>query len=179
LPEHRDARAFPDGDAELWCVGEAMFGEDGYVARLRRQVAGLGLGDRVRFRGFRSDVWSELAHLDVLVHASTTPEPFGQVVLEGMAAGLPVVAAAAGGPAEIMIDDDDGLLVPPGSVGALTAALRRLADDPSLRARLGRQARITAAGYPPERTAAALLPLYTRMAHQWGYDPTHGPSVGI
>jgi glycosyltransferase involved in cell wall biosynthesis len=157
------ARAFPDGDAQLWLVGDAMFGESLYVDRLRRQIDALGLDDRVELRGFRDDVWSELARLDVLVHASTSPEPFGQVVLEGMVYGLPVIAAAPGGPAEIMVDEVDGLLVPAGSVDALAAALERLASDPGLRDRLGQSARITAAQYTPARTASGLLSVYRRM----------------
>ena len=160
------ARAFPGGDEQLWLVGEAMFGESAYVDRLRRQVAALGLGDRVELRGFRDDVWSELARLDVLVHASTSPEPFGQVVLEGMAYGLPVIAAAPGGPAEIMVDGVDGVLVPAGSVDALAAAIRRLASDAGLRDRLGRTARNTAAQYTPARTAAGVLGVYRQMAGQ-------------
>jgi glycosyltransferase involved in cell wall biosynthesis len=160
------ARAFPTGDAQLWLIGEAMFGETGYVDRLHRQVAALGLGERVELRGFRGDVWAELAQLDVLVHASTSPEPFGQVVLEGMAAGLPVVATTPGGPAEIMVDDVDGLLVPAGSVEALTAALLRLAADPGLRHRLGLRARTTADHYTSARTALGILGIYRRIADQ-------------
>jgi glycosyltransferase involved in cell wall biosynthesis len=157
-------RAFPTGPAELWLIGEAMFGEVGYVDRLRRQIEVLGLGDRVVLRGFRSDVWAELAQLDVLVHASTIPEPFGQVVLEGMAAGLPVIAAVPGGPAEIMTDGVDGLLVRSGGVEQLTAALTRLAGDPGLRDRLGHNARTTAENYTPARTAQGLLEVYGQMA---------------
>lgn len=160
------ARAFPTGDSQLWLVGEAMFGETGYVDRLHRQIATLGLGDRVELRGFRGDVWAELAQLDILVHASTSPEPFGQVVLEGMAAGLPVVATTPGGPAEMMVDDVDGLLVPTGSTEALTAALLRLAADPALRHRLGQSARTTADHYTPTRTALGVLEIYRRIAGQ-------------
>jgi glycosyltransferase involved in cell wall biosynthesis len=159
-------RAFPAGDAELWVIGEAMFGEVSYADRLRRQIQSLGLGDRIELRGFRGDIWAELAQLDVLVHASTSPEPFGQVVIEGMAAGLPVIAAVPGGPAEIMVDGVDGLLTPSGSVEGLAAALVRLAGDPELRDRLGRNARTTAARYTPARTAQGLLEMYGQMAGQ-------------
>jgi glycosyltransferase involved in cell wall biosynthesis len=159
-------RAFPAGDAELWVIGEAMFGEVSYADRLRRQIQSLGLGDRIELRGFRGDIWAELAQLDVLVHASTSPEPFGQVVIEGMAAGLPVIAAVPGGPAEIMVDGVDGLLTPSGSVEGLAAALARLAGDPVLRDRLGRNARTTAARYTPARTAQGLLEMYGQMAGQ-------------
>ena len=122
-----------------------------------------GSRDRVEFLGFRDDVWRELARLDVLVHASVIPEPFGQVVVEGMAAGLPVLAAAAGGPAEIIEDGVDGVHVPPGYPEALAAALRRLAADPARRRRLGDAARRSARRYAPERTAEQMRGAY-RMA---------------
>ena len=64
--------------------------------------------------------------MDVFVHASISPEPFGQVVVEAMLAGVPVVAAAAGGRAEILTDGVNGLLYPAGDVEALAEALRRL-----------------------------------------------------
>jgi glycosyltransferase involved in cell wall biosynthesis len=111
-------------------------------------------------------VWAELHDLDVLVHASTSPEPFGQVVLEGMAAGLPVVAAVPGGPAEIIVDGVDGLLTASGSVESLAAALARLAADPALRGELGRRATVTAARFTPARTARGLLEIYGRLAGQ-------------
>jgi glycosyltransferase involved in cell wall biosynthesis len=160
------AAAFPAGETELWLIGDAMFGEAAYVDRLRRQIASLDLTGRVELRGFRGDVWAELAQLDVLVHASISPEPFGQVVLEGMAAGLPVIAAVPGGPAEIMVDGVDGLLTPSGSVDALAAALTRLAGDPALRDRLGRNARTAAERYTPSRTAQGLLEVYGQIAGQ-------------
>jgi glycosyltransferase involved in cell wall biosynthesis len=154
------ARAFPDGGAEAVLVGAALFGEEDYEAGLRRSAADLGLGGRVAFLGQREDVGAQLARLDVLVHASVLPEPFGQVVVEGMAAGLPVVAAAAGGPLEIIEDGVDGLHVPPDSPDALAAVLRRLAADPALRRRLGDAARRSARRYAPERTAEQMRGAY-------------------
>ena len=92
-----------------------------------------GSVDRVVFRGFREDVWAELSQIHLLVHCSLIPEPFGQVVVEGMAAGVPVIAADAGGPAEIITHNVDGILTAPGDVAALAAAMRRIRDDASLR----------------------------------------------
>jgi len=158
------ARAFPDGPEQAWLVGDAMFGETGYADRLRGLVTSLGLTGRVELRGFRQDVWPELAAVDVVVHASITPEPFGQVVIEGMAAGRPVVAANAGGPAEIVTDGVDGLLVPPDDVDALAAALRRLRDDGGLRDRLAAAGVATAARYTPAHTAERVLGVYRRLA---------------
>ena len=140
-----------------------MFGEDEYEGELRRLVDELGIAARVEFRGFCEDVGEELAGADVLVHASIIPEPFGQVVVEGMAAGLPVVAAAAGGPAEVLVDGETGLLYPPGDVEALAARLRRLATDGALRRQLGSRARIAAANYSPDRVVAQILGVYGRV----------------
>ena len=81
------------------------------------------------------DVPLQLETLDILVHASLIPEPFGQVVIEGMASGLPVVAPRAGGPAEVIEDGVTGILYPMGDVGALAGALRELAGKPALRSR--------------------------------------------
>jgi len=64
-------------------VGTPMFGEEAYELELHALVGQLGIEGRVDFRGFREDIWRELASFDVLVHASVIPEPFGQVVLGG------------------------------------------------------------------------------------------------
>ena len=125
-------------DAEFVVVGAALFGEEDYEAGLRRQAETLGLAGRVKFLGFTRDVVGELRKLDVLVHASTTGEPFGQVIVEGMAVGLPVVASRGGGVPEIITDGENGLLTPMGDAPALAAALLSLLGDPALAQRLGR-----------------------------------------
>jgi glycosyltransferase involved in cell wall biosynthesis len=157
-------RAFAAADfpvpATALLVGSAMFGEDAYEAELHQLCADLGIADRVQFTGFVADVPSVLATLHIVVHASTIPEPFGQVVVEGMAAGLPVIAANAGGPAEIVTHGVDGLLTPPGDVTALTAALELLAADPALRARLGAAGRARAANFSPEHVAGMVTTVY-------------------
>ena len=87
------AHAFGQGDERAVIVGGALFGEDDCARELSRLADALGVGNRVEFRGHRPNVWDELSRIDVLVHASVTPEPFGQVIIEGMAAGVPVIAA--------------------------------------------------------------------------------------
>jgi len=156
-------RAFPDGDAKAVIVGAPMFGEEPYLESLHALVDRLGLGGRVEFTGFRQDVAAELGRLDVLVHASVIPEPFGQVVTEGMAAGLPVVAADAGGPTEILTDGVTGVLYPMGDAEALAAALERLAANPDLRARIGHEARRAAAAYGPEAIGRQFVDLYREV----------------
>jgi glycosyltransferase involved in cell wall biosynthesis len=144
-------------------IGSAMFGEDAYAASLQRRAERLGISAQIEFTGFRDDVWEELHALDVLVHCSVVPEPFGQVVLEGMAAGLPVIAAAAGGPAELITSGVDGILTRPGDVPELAAALRQLANDPNLRSKLSGAARERSFDFTPERTAARLLDVYREI----------------
>lgn len=98
----------------------------------------LGLSsDRVVFTGFRGDMPAVMASLDILVLASTDAEVLPLVVMEALAAGRAVVATRVGGVPEIVEDAVTGLLVPPGDTDALAGALRRLAADPELRARLG------------------------------------------
>jgi glycosyltransferase involved in cell wall biosynthesis len=150
------ARAFGRSPAEAAVVGDALFGEDDYAARLRGLAAELGIADRVRFTGHVRDPWALLVDADVLVHCSRIPEPFGQVVVQGMWARCAVVAAEPGGPAEVVTDGVDGLLVPGGDEDALVGALTRLRDDTDLRRRLAEQGRATAASYDVTLTAPRL-----------------------
>jgi glycosyltransferase involved in cell wall biosynthesis len=157
------AKAFAGSGAEARLIGAPLFGEEAYEDELRRQIDRLGLADRVELRGHRHDVAAEVAELNTVVHCSTVPEPFGQVVVEAMAVGRPVVAAAAGGPLEIVTDGVDGLLTPPGDAGALAEALLRLAEDPGLAARLAEAGRARAADFVPEVAAAATRRVYDRV----------------
>lgn len=135
-------------DARLRLVGAPLFGsDDAYERSLRRLAADLGIDDVVDFRGHRDDVAAEIAACDVVVHASTRPEPFGQVVVEAMALGRAVIAADAGGPAEIVTDGEDGVLVPPSDVDALASAMARLLTDQEARGRLAGNGRRSAARY--------------------------------
>jgi glycosyltransferase involved in cell wall biosynthesis len=105
-----------------------------YYQKLQSLTKSLGLEDRVIFTGFRSDVPRLMSALDVVVLSSSVPEPFGRVIIEGMAAGKPVVATAAGGVLDIIEDGVNGLLVPPGNPAAMAAAILSLLGD-SKRAR--------------------------------------------
>ena len=154
------ADAFPGGAEHAVLIGTAMFGEHDYERSLHDLAKDLGLGDRVSFRGFREDVWPELARLDVLVHASTIPEPFGTVVLEGMAAGLAVVAPDRGGPAAVLEDGRTGRLFRMGDQRALAAVMRELGHDPHARERLSGAARQALSAYHPDAIAGRLEAVY-------------------
>jgi len=112
---------------------------DRYAERLRETVAGRGLADAVRFLGERQDVPDLVGALDVLLHTSIRPEPFGRVVLEGMALARPVVAARGGGIPDIVVDGETGFVVPPGDASALADAVAALAADPERAAAMGRR----------------------------------------
>lgn len=157
------ARAFPTGGVRAVVVGAPLFGEHDYERGLHEQARALRISERVDFIGFVEDIATELRSLHVLVHASLIPEPFGQVVVEGLAAGTPVIAARAGGPAEIITDGVDGLLYDPGSPDALAAALLRIVDDDELRERLIRAGRERARAYAPEPIARELEAVYERV----------------
>ena len=90
-----------------------------------------GLGARVHFVPFQADAPAVFSDLSVLLHCSTSPEPFGRVIVEAMAAGTPVIAARDGGVPEIITDGVDGFLAPPGDLEAYLAALRKLWAAPS------------------------------------------------
>lgn len=160
------ADAFPDGATRAVLVGAPLFGEDDYDRSLRDLVNTLGIADRVEFRGFCADVPRELERLHIAVHASVIPEPFGQVVTESMAGGIPVVASDAGGPALIIQHGVNGLLTPPGDVSALAAALRSLAADPAQRSRLGEAGRHRAGGFSADVAAREALAAYHCVLEQ-------------
>jgi glycosyltransferase involved in cell wall biosynthesis len=143
-------------------IGDVMFGEDGYADELRDLSAALGLEDILEWRGFRSDIEGELAQLDVLVHCSTIPEPFGMVVVEGMAAGLPVIATSIGGPTEVIQDGEDGMLVAPNDPGAIVDAVTRiLSGDRAVR--MADAAQRSVQRFTPELAGAQVEAFYDRL----------------
>jgi glycosyltransferase involved in cell wall biosynthesis len=157
------ARAFPAGPERAVVIGSAMFGEEDYEQQILSLAKRVGIDDRVEFRGFREDVFAELATLDVLVHASVVPEPFGQVVIEGMLAGLPVIAADEGGPAEVIVDGVNGRLFRSRDEASLAGALSELAKNPAERLRLGTAARLVGEAYRPEGVVSEITSVYEQV----------------
>ena len=163
---------FPD--ARFQIIGSPMFGEEEFERGLHGLVEKLQLNGSVEFTGFRTDVPALMSKLDVLVHASTTGEPFGQVVIEGMALGKPVVAPRGGGGPEIVDHPRTGFLVPMKNVPEMAAAIMALLADPVRSAEMGRAGRDRVARFfNVDRTAAEVQALYDRMLpsqtdHQYG-----------
>jgi len=116
-------------------IGAALFNEAEYEKSIHALASELDLNETVQFTGFRENIPAEIAQLDILVHASTRAEPFGQVIIEGMATARPVVATNGGGVPEIVDDGITGLLVPMEDADAMAAAIDSLLADPE-RARM-------------------------------------------
>jgi glycosyltransferase involved in cell wall biosynthesis len=135
-----------------------------YWERLTTLTEALGLRDRVIFTGYRSDVPRLLGICDVAVHSATRPEPFGLVVIEAMAAGVPLVATGAGGVLDIVRDGANGLLVPPGDPSAMAGAILSLVTDRGLACRLAEAGqRRVREQYTAEQHAAAVQDVYNAV----------------
>jgi glycosyltransferase involved in cell wall biosynthesis len=135
----RARRRFP----ELRCliVGGVHRRGIAYAARLRERIAAPDLAGHVVLTGARADVPACLDAMDVALHASVVPEPFGRVLIEAMALGRPVIAPREGGPLAVVVDGETGLLVPPRDPDALADALEILLADPARRDAMGRAGR--------------------------------------
>ena len=125
------------GDWSVWIAGGPQkAGEAEYERELHAACAALGIADRVRFLGQRSDVPVLMQSADMLCQPNNAPEPFGLVFVEALAASMPVVTSDMGGAAEI-VTLECGVLVPAGDAPALRAALQQLVANRALRRTLG------------------------------------------
>lgn len=120
-------------DLELWIAGEGP-------ERARLESLSTATADRVKLLGFRDDVRSLFEAFDIFA-LSSIREGLPNVVLEAMACEVPLLATRCGGVEAVVRDEEEALLVPTGSVDALTEGLSRLAHDPALRQRLAQAAR--------------------------------------
>ena len=134
---------------------------------LESMIDSRGLRGCVGLTGFLEPA-SAMRALDVVVHASTEPEPFGLVIAEAMACGKPVVTTGYGGAAELVSDGQDALIAAAGRPAALANAIATLASDPTLRAAIGQRARETArVKFAPETVASQLAPVFETTARRF------------
>jgi glycosyltransferase involved in cell wall biosynthesis len=135
--------------AELGCPQARLdiigTGAEGYEAQLRDMARNLGLADKIRFVGHieHNQLLECYLLYDALLFTSRWEEPFGRVVIEAMARGLPVIATNRGGPTEVIANGENGLLVPPDDPLTLAKTVKRLFENPALAERLRRSARET------------------------------------
>ena len=141
-----------------WIAGDGPLEGD-----LKALAARLGVADRVRFLGWRSDRGALLGAADICVLPSRW-EPFGTVMLEAWAAGTPLVAAASQGPSALIEDGSNGLLVPVDDAPALAAAIRRLMAEPALTTHLIERGRADyQQGFTREAVTERMLALYRQL----------------
>ena len=149
---------------ELWLGGSPPPGQEWRLADYRRQADEIGIADSVRFTGEVEDVDAFLRELDILLVPSQRPEPFGLVVIEGMAAGLPVVVTRnGGGSGEVVSHGHDGLYcaLEPENIAA---ALQSILTDGALRARLTTHApRTVAVRFSRTAYRAAFARAYAKL----------------
>jgi glycosyltransferase involved in cell wall biosynthesis/protein-tyrosine-phosphatase len=113
-------------------IGDASDGDQTYFDAMVDLAGDLDLRENIVFTGFRQDIPRLMAAMDVIVHASTRPEPFGRVLIEAMAMEKPVVATRGGGPLEIVREGKTGILVEPGDAEEMGQAVLTLLSDPEL-----------------------------------------------
>jgi glycosyltransferase involved in cell wall biosynthesis len=144
-------------DLTFRIIGSALFRDSAYEQKVRDAASARDLGERLEFAGWTSDPGGALRQLSLLVHASPVPEPFGQVIVEAMGAGVPVIATAAGGVLEILdpsaqaevIEEgvtrgEFGVLVRPGDAHALALAITWVLRHPALVSDMAKRARASA-----------------------------------
>ncbi len=142
-------------------------------AALRKQVADMGLAERVTFAGNRQDIPQLLAASDIYLQPSLK-EGFGIAFLEAMASGIPGIGTRTGAIPEMVHSGRNGLLVDAGDVDALAAAMQLLCDDPALRHQLGEQAaRDVRSRFSLQRQAQDTLTVYQQMLGQHGTSAAH------
>jgi glycosyltransferase involved in cell wall biosynthesis len=124
--------------AEFYVIGRATGDDSAYETECRELVSRLGLDGAFHWTGYLEEPLGHMASLDVCVHAAVEPEPFGRVVIEALALGVPVVATAVGGPVEIIEDGVSGFLVPPADPGSMAARMIGILTDRGLAERIRR-----------------------------------------
>ncbi|RME81439.1 MAG: glycosyltransferase family 1 protein [Caldilineae bacterium] len=156
------ARVIPDHpDLYALVVGEEEITDIGLQAELQDLARRLGVAEHVRFCGLRRDVPRLLLASDLLSFVPTLAEPFGRVVVEAMAAGLPVVGARSGAIPDIMVEGVTGLLVPPADAEAQARAMGRILADAEMAAKMGAAGRARArAMFSIEHQVERLVVLY-------------------
>jgi glycosyltransferase involved in cell wall biosynthesis len=160
LPADLRIRAYVIGGALYTTTGSQYTRED-----LKKYAAARGVDGRVGFTGFVENPEQALRALDIVVHASTAPEPFGLVIAEAMACGRAVIASETGGAREVFTSGIDALGHTPGNAASLAARIAELARDRDRRLEIGRNGRRTAERrFDRGRLAVDLMPVYQRVS---------------
>jgi glycosyltransferase involved in cell wall biosynthesis len=159
-------------------LGGPLFGQEQYAERLRLFAGASGLDRHVCFHGFVSDVSSRIREWDLLVHASTAPDPCPNVVIEAMAAGVPVVGVDSGGVPELLEDGACGFLFPTSDARALSQCIESALKDELKRSEIARAARIRAERcFRSERVAAEVAAVWRPLINGQAYGRRSWPCI--
>lgn len=142
------------GDVEIWVAGGTSFGDSELAAEIDSRAA--SSDETIRVLGHVEDVANLLSQVDVLYSGSLIPEPFGQVIVQALAAGVPVVSSRGGGPAEIIGDSIAGRFFDPGDPVQIAEVLLALADDRESLAAMSAATSEIAARFIDKETSARL-----------------------
>ena len=162
-------RALP---ARFYIVGGSIYhtaGSQFSREELASRAAALGIAANLGFIDFQPDPLPVYRALDVMVHASSKPEPFGLTIVQAMACGKAVIVSSSGGAAELFTENVDALGIRPGNVSDLAAAMAKLIHDQRLRASLGAAAAESAQRrFSRSRIGPEMLEIYRRVAEHTG-----------
>jgi glycosyltransferase involved in cell wall biosynthesis len=138
-------RRNPASNFHITVVGGSIFADASYEQELRRLAR--EADGRITFTGHLNDVRPYLSPGNVLAHCSIQPEPFGQVIVQAMDAGMPVLTTDHGGPKDIIAHGKTGWILPPGDANALADRLQELLENPRTIRKMGRAAKQTSVSY--------------------------------
>ena len=132
-------QALPEAKALI--IGDFSDGDAAYQNQIQKMIDDSGFGDRIIMTGYVKDVGSIYSIMDVCVHTSIEPEPFGLVIIEAMANSVPVIASDRGAPKEIITDGVNGYIVNPDLPRKIADSAIRLLSDDELREKMAKSAR--------------------------------------
>lgn len=151
-------------DAKAFIVGDSSDGDRDYYNSMITLVRDFGLDDKIVFTGFREDMPALMNMMEVVVHASIQPEPFGMVLIEGMAMGKPIVATKAGGPLDIVDNGESGFLADIGDYVEMGKKITVLLKNPALSKNMGNKAKEKVMNYfCKEKHARAVEDIYENL----------------
>ncbi|HEY9649631.1 MAG TPA: glycosyltransferase family 4 protein [Coleofasciculaceae cyanobacterium] len=157
----------PDLNVHFYIIGSPIYktkGSQFSQQESQDKAAALQIADKVEFIDFQFNIAEVYRNLDIVVHTSTQPEPFGLAIVEAMACGKPVIVSQAGGAAELFTDNYDAIGIPPGDRTALASAIQQLIESPQLRQRLSKNARVTVLKrFSSDRLGEQILGVYEKF----------------
>lgn len=145
-------------------IGDSPKDQAEYEGKLHGLIEELAISNNVRFLGHQDRVFDFINAIDVPIHASTVPEPFGRVIIEAMSLEKPIVASRAGGVTEIVVEGETGLMFTPGDANELAACVAKLLENPDLARTMGRNGKLRVKEFfHADQTVKQVMALYREI----------------